>query len=191
MIAGIDRRTFVAPAVIAFLGAVACAGQGNAQTIINEKGAWQIAAPADADTAQVKFSLSTLALDQSGAKFSLSCRKDVPLYYFAIKDGGLASSSPEDAARFSVRVTNHDPIWFQTGWRDGGIEVREGAHQTAFSIIMMMLTEANPTTVEFSFDSDQKAFSLDGFADLMAKLRRHCGHDLGPEREPPPVRRGR
>jgi hypothetical protein len=187
MIIGIDKRTVAAAAVIAFLGVVACARQGNAQTIINEKGVWQIAAPADVDTAQDKFSLSTRAIDQTGAKFSLACRKDMSLYYFSVENPRPAPH-PEEVARFSIRVTNQDPIWFQTAWRDGGIEVREGAHQTAFSIIMMLLTEAGAVDVEFSVGEDRRAFFLEGFAELRADLRRHCGHDFAPARTSPPAR---
>jgi hypothetical protein len=176
MIIRIDRCTVAAAAVIAFL-AVACAEPGNAQTI-SEKGAWKIAASPNANAARDNFSLSTRALDQTGARFSLSCRQDVALYYFAVETGSSASPRPEDVARFSIRVTDQDPIWFQTGWRDGGVEVREGAHQTAFSIIMTLLTDAKSVTVEFAVDGQQRTFSLDGFADLKAELRRHCGHDF-------------
>jgi hypothetical protein len=182
MIMGIDERTVAAAAMIAFLGVVASASPGDAQTVVSEKGLWQITAPANADSAQDKFSLSTRAVDQTGAKFSLSCRKDAPLYYFAVENARPASPGPEEVARFSIRVTNQDPIWFQTAWRDRGIEVREGAHQTAFSIIMMLLTEASPATVEFSVGGGQSGFSLDGFADLTADLRRHCGHEFATQR---------
>jgi len=86
--------------------------------------------------------MNTLALDQSGAKFSLACRKDAPVYYFSIESAHPTSPGMEEEARFSIRVANQDPIWFQTAWHGGGIEVREQAHETAFSIVMSRLSRA-------------------------------------------------
>jgi hypothetical protein len=177
MIMRIDNRTVPAAVVMAFLGLVAWAGQGNAQTIINEKGAWQLTALPDTATAQDKFSLSTREGDRTGAKFSLSCRKDVELYYFTVENARPASLRP-DVPRFSIRVTNQDPIWFQTALRNGtDIEVRERVHQTAFSIILAQLNQTGAATVEFSAGDRQSTFSLDGFSDLTGSLREHCGYD--------------
>jgi hypothetical protein len=75
-------------------------------------------------------------------------------------------------------VTNQDPIWFQTALRNGtDIEVRERAHQTAFSIILAQLNQTGAATVEFSAGDRQSTFSLDGFSDLTGLLREHCGYD--------------
>jgi hypothetical protein len=182
MVTEIGKTIVPAAAVIAFLGLIACTGPSDAQTIINENGAWQIAAPADADTAHDKFSMSTLALDQSGGKFSLSCRKDASVYYFWIEGARPSVPGLEEEARFSIRVTNQDAVWFQTAWRGGGIEVREGVHQTAFSIVMSLLTEPSAANVEFTVRGDQWPFSLAGFLEARADLRQHCGHDFASER---------
>jgi hypothetical protein len=188
MIMGPDKRTIGAAAVLVWLGVLACAAPGAAQTT-DEKGAWQIAAPRDADTAPDKFSLSAPALGQPGAKLSLSCRKDPGLYYFAVESSGPTPPPPDAAARFSIRVTNQEPIWFQTTWRaDGGINVEERAHQTAFSIMLMLLIQSGSTTVEFLVDDQRLTFSLDGFADLTDVLRQRCGYDY---RRGPDQRRGR
>src|SRR5215217_9492852 len=116
MVSGLDKR-IVPAAVLALLGAFAWSGQGEGQTIIDSKGRWQISAPADAQTSQDKFSLSTSAVGQIGTKLSLSCRKDTPLDYFAIESPRAIPPGPDEAARFSIRVPNQDPIWFQTAWR--------------------------------------------------------------------------
>jgi hypothetical protein len=177
MVTGL-HKWIVPAAVISVLGLVAWIAQGEAQTIIDSKGTWQIAVPADAQTSQDKFSLSTSAFDQAGAKLSLSCRKDVPLYYFAIENLHAVPRRSDEDARFSIRVPHQEPIWFQTAWRaDGGINIQEKSHQTAFSIIFMLLTQSGATTVQFLIGDQQLIFSLDGFADLAARLREPCGYD--------------
>ena len=178
-----DKRAIPAATALIVLGVLACAAPSGAQTVTDEKGAWQIAASRDADTAPDKFSLSTPAIDRTGAKFSLSCRKDSQVYYFAIENPSPTQPPPDAVPRFSIRVAKQDLIWFQTDWRaGGGINVQEGVHQTAFSIIFMLLAEAGATRVEFSIGDQQSVFSLDGFADLTGVLRQRCGHDYAPER---------
>jgi hypothetical protein len=181
---GTVKRAIPASALVV-LGVLACAAPGDAQTVIDEKGAWRIAAPRDVDTAPDKFSLSTPAIDRTGAKFSLSCRKDSQVYYFAIENPNPTQPPPDAVPRFSIRVAKQDLIWFQTDWRaGGGINVQEGVHQTAFSIMRILLTEPGATTVEFSIGDQQSAFSLDGFSDLTGVLRQRCGHEFAPERRP-------
>ena len=177
MVSGLDKR-IVPAAVLAVLGAVAWIGQGEGQTIIDSKGRWQISAPADVQTSQDKFSLSTSAVGQIGTKLSLSCRKDTPLYYFAIESSRAVPRRPDEDARFSIRVPNQEPIWFQTAWRaEGGINIQERSHQTAFSIIFMLLIQPDAKTAEFLVGDHQSTFSLDGFEDLTEPLRQRCGHD--------------
>jgi hypothetical protein len=185
MVMASAKTSAVAAGIIAFLGIVACTSQGDAQTLIDSKGAWQI--ETSPDTAVDKFSMSTLALDQSGAKISLACRKDAPVYYFSIEAARPSSPGMEEEARFSIRVANQDPIWFQTAWHGGGIEVREHAHETAFSIIMSLLAEPSAANVEFSVREEPWPFSLDGFLDARAALRQHCGDEVAPDRMPLPA----
>jgi hypothetical protein len=177
MFVGLDKR-IVPAAVLALLGAVAWIRQGEGQTIIDSKGRWQISAPADAQTSQDKFSLSTSAVGQIGTNLSLSCRKDPPLYYFAIESPRAVPPRPDEDARFSIRVPNQDPIWFQTAWRaEGGINILERLHQTAFSIVFMLLIQPDAKTAEFLVGDRQSVFSLDGFKDLTEPLRQRCGHE--------------
>src|SRR5690348_2187664 len=102
------RKAVIAIAAITILGIVAWSSEGDAQTVLDSKGAWQISAPTDADSSPEKFVLSTSAFDQAGAKLNLSCRKDVPLYYFAVESPRAVPRRRDEDARFSIRTPNQE-----------------------------------------------------------------------------------
>jgi len=162
-------------AAFAVLGVLPCWAQSDPQGVPKQSGAWRIDSVQDADSKEENFSLLTTAVGNTDATFSLWCKPDVPLYYFAIRDPRLAERPSGEETAVTVRLADQEPARFLAASAgSGSVVIREIVHQTAFTLILASLRQRGAATVELSVADLHWVFSLDGFADSMQSLTEHC-----------------
>jgi hypothetical protein len=177
-----DVRIILA-ALVVLLGILPCWAQSDSSGVPKQSGAWRIDSVQDAGSKEENFSLLTSAVGNKDATFSLWCKPDVPLYYFAIRDPHLAELPPGQETAVTVRLGDQEPVRFLAASAGGGsLVIQEIVHQTAFTLILASLRQRGAATVELSVANLQWVFSLDGFADSMQSLTEHCKFPPDPGR---------
>ncbi len=162
-------------AAILWLGILPCAAQSDSAAAPKQSGAWRLDSIQDADSQEENFSIRTAAAGNEDATFSLWCKRDATLYYFAIRDHRLAKLPRGEEAAVTVRIGDREPARFLAASAGGGsVIIQEIVHQTAFTLILASLSQRGAATVELSIADLQWVFSLDGFADSMQSLIEHC-----------------
>ena len=162
-------------AAFAVLGVLPCWAQSDPQGVPKQSGAWRLESVQDAGSKEENFSLLTPAVGNTDATFSLWCKPDVALYYFAIRDARLAERQSGEEATVTVRIGDREPARFLAASAGGGgVVIQEIVHQTAFTLILASLRQRGAATVELSVADLQWVFSLDGFADAIQSMTEHC-----------------
>jgi hypothetical protein len=157
------------------LSSLPCWAQEHSGAAPKQSGAWRLDSVKDADSQEENFSIRTAAAGNEDATFSLWCKPDETLYYFALRDPRLAKLPRGEEAAVTVRIGDREPARFLAASVGGGsVVIQEIVHQTAFTLIMASLSQRGAATVELSIANLRWVFSLDGFADSMQSLIEHC-----------------
>src|SRR2546430_2326417 len=107
-------------AALAVLGVLPCWAQNDSSGAPKQSGAWRIDSVQDAGSKEENFSLLTTAVGNTDATFSLWCKPDVPLYYFAIRHPRLAELPSGQETTVTVRVGDREPVRFLAASAGGG-----------------------------------------------------------------------